>query len=80
MDVQMLTKFFMWCTVLNGAMLMVSALMCTMGADWVYKKHGRMFSISRDAFNVAVYAFIATFKMLFLVFNLVPYVALVIIG
>ena len=80
MDIQMLTRFFMWCTILNGGVLILSSLICTLAGDWVYRKHSKWFPISRDAFNVAIYSFIGLFKTCFLMFNLVPYVALVIVG
>ena len=38
------------------------------------------FSISREAFNLEIYAFNALFKIVVLVFNLVPYIACVIMG
>ena len=48
--------------------------------DWVYKMHGKWFAIPRETFNVVLYSFIGFFKIIFLVFNLVPYVALIIAG
>ncbi len=40
----------------------------------------KWFPISRAAFNVAIYSFIGLFKMFLLAFNLVPYLALAIVG
>ncbi|MFH1487113.1 MAG: DUF6868 family protein [Chloroflexota bacterium] len=34
----------------------------------------------RETFNVAIYSFMGLFKVFVFVFNLVPYVALVIVG
>jgi len=39
-----------------------------------------MVSRSRDAYNVVIYSFFALFKIVFVVFNVVPYVALLIVG
>jgi len=76
MDVQMLTTFFMWCTIINAALLVLTSSTFTLVPDWAYRMHSRFFSISRDAFNVAIYSFIGGWKILFMMFNLVPYVAL----
>ena len=76
----MLQKFFMWCTIINVALLILSSLLCIYAGDWVYKKQGKMFSISRDTFNVAIYSFIGLFKIFILIFNLVPYIACAIIS
>jgi len=80
MDIQTLTAFFMWCTILNVALLLLSSLMCIFFGDFSYRMNHRFFSISREAFNVAIVSFIGLFKILVIVFNIVPYVVLLIIG
>ena len=80
MDIQTLTAFFMWCTILNVALLLLSSLFCICAGDWAYRIHSKLFSISRETFNAAIYSFIGLYKVLVFVFNLIPYVALLIIG
>ena len=80
MGIYVLTGFFMWCTVINGAMLLFSTLMCLLASDMMYGVHSKLFSISRESFNVAIYSFLGLFKIFFIVLNLVPYVALLIVG
>ena len=80
MDIQMLTRFFMWCTILNGGLLIFSLLICTFSGDWVHRMHSKWFPMPREMFNVVIYSFIGLFKIIFLVFNVVPWVALLIIG
>lgn len=70
----------MWCTVLNAGLLILSFLICTFAADWVYGMHRRWYPIPREAFNIAIYCFIGLFKMGVITFNVVPYLALVIVG
>ena len=80
MDIQALTSFFMWCTIINGGLFMYWATVCTLAPDFVYRMQARWFSISREAFDVAIYGYLGLFKIVFIVFNLVPYVALLIVG
>ena len=80
MDVQTLTQFFMWCTIINVGLLTLSAVICVCASDWVYGIHSKWFSVSREAFNMAFYGFIGIYKILVLVFNVIPYVALLIVG
>ncbi|MHC4737473.1 MAG: DUF6868 family protein [Planctomycetota bacterium] len=80
MDIERFRAFFMWCTILNVALLLLSSLFCVCAGDWVYQIHSKLFSIPREAFNVAIFSFIALYKMLFIVLNLIPYIALRIIG
>jgi hypothetical protein len=70
----------MWCTILNVALLLLSSLMCICAGDWAYRIHSKMFSIPREAFNVVIYSFIALYKLLVIVFILIPYIALLIVG
>ena len=80
MDIQTLTTFFMWCTILNGGMLILSSVFLILAGDLAYRIHSKWFSISREAYNLVCYSFLGLFKVLFLIFNVVPYVALLIIG
>lgn len=80
MDIETLTAFFMWCMILNVALLVLSSLICVCAGDWVYRIHSKWFSISRETFNVVIYSFIALYKVLIFVFILIPYIALLIVG
>ena len=70
----------MWCTIINVSLLVISFLFCAFAGDWVYSMHSKWFPISREAFNVAIYSFLGLYKIFVLMFNLVPYIAFVIMG
>lgn len=80
MDIQTLTTFFMGCTVIDGALLVLWTVMFLFAPDLVYRTQKRWFPIPRETFDVVMYCFLGLFKILFLVFNLVPYLALLIVG
>lgn len=80
MDIQKLTAFFKWCTIINVALFFLSAIMIFAASDFIYSAHGQMFHMPREAFDVTLYAFLGLYKIVILVFNLVPYVALRIVG
>ncbi len=80
MDIQTLTTFFMWCTIINAGILILWSLFFLCAPDFVYRTQSRWFPISRETFDVVIYSFLGLFKVLVIVFNLVPYVALLIIG
>ncbi len=79
MDIFKLKDFFLWCTLINFVFLTFTAIVLTFAADWVYKMHSRWYHFSRDSFNVIIYCFLGFYKILFIVFNFVPLVALLII-
>ena len=80
MDIAQLQSFFMWCTIINGAILAFWIIWYAAAPDLVYRTQRRFFPLSREAFGVVMYAFLGAFKVLFLMFNFVPFVALKIVG
>jgi len=80
MDVQTLTEFFKWCTIINAALLAVSIAMYMAVPDFLYRTQSRFFPITRETFDAVFYGFLGTYKIIFLVFNAVPYIALLIIA
>ncbi len=80
MDIHTLTMFFLWCTIIDGAMFILAVIMCVIAPDFVYRVQSRFILIPRETFNVVIYSFLGLFKVFFLMFNVVPLVALLIVG
>ncbi|MFO7820563.1 MAG: hypothetical protein R6V56_00665 [Lentisphaeria bacterium] len=82
MNIEILTQFFMWCTIINVALLVLSVLVVVLGfgSDFVYRIHSKWFPMPRDTFNTVLYLLIGVYKIFVVVFNFVPWVALSIIG
>lgn len=80
MDITTIKMFFMWCTILNLGVLLFSSIACMFCADLSFQMNNRFFGISREAFNTLICCFIAFFKVIVIVFSLVPYIALEIMG
>ena len=80
MDIQSITAFFKWCTIINIVVFACAALMFLIAPGLVYKTQTWLFPISREAFHVVFYSFLALYKICILIFNVVPYAALVIVG
>ena len=80
MNMQTLTAFFMWCTIINGGILIFWTMFLVFAPDFVYRIQHTWFPIPREAYDVVIYAFLGLFKLLFLVFSLTPYLALLIVG
>lgn len=80
MDIRTLTTFFMWCTIINGTILLLCALLFMLAPDMLYRTQKRWFPISRETYNVIFYCFLGAFKIFYLVFNIVPYCSLLIMG
>ena len=80
MDIETLTAFFMRCTVINGGIYLLWVVFCVGAPDVVYAMKSKLFPLPRETFNLVMYSFLGLFKILFIVFVLVPYIALEIVG
>jgi len=80
MDITTLKAVFLWCTIVNAALLLLSSLACICLGDFSYRMNHKFFDISRPQFNVILVSFIALYKIFVMAFFLVPYIALLIIA
>ena len=76
MDISTARDFFMWCTIINIGLLLLSSVMTICCSDLVYRIHTRWIKMSRETFNVVIYSYLGIYKILILMLNLVPYIAL----
>ena len=79
MGIEQLTAFLAWCTVINAIILALAALALWGLRGFVARLHGAMFGLPENAVQEQYFRFLATYKLLIIVFNLVPYLALRII-
>ena len=80
MDIQTLTEFFKWCTLINVGLLLFWTVWFLLAPDLTFRLQRPWFSASRETWDLVMYAFLGVFKVLVLIFNVVPYLALLIIG
>lgn len=79
MSIESLTAFLGWMTLINvGLMLLTLLGLVLMKRARVV--HQRLFGLSSSDLSRAYFAYLAQYKLLVLVFNLVPYLALRIMG
>ena len=80
MDIQTLTTFFMWCTIINGGIFVLWTVLSMFAPNFIYRTQSKWLPIPRETFNVVIYSFLGLVKVVFFFFNVVPYVALLIIA
>ncbi len=78
MELNHLTSFFMWCTIINGALLFLWTAFITFTPNLVYRTQKKWFPMPEETFKTIMYGFLGLFKIFFLIFNLVPYIVLLI--
>jgi len=74
------TEFFKWCTVIHLGLFVFTAIMCIWCRPFIQRIHGKMFNLSEDTVNAMLYGFLSLYKILFFIFVLVPWIALLVIG
>ena len=79
MDLSTLTQFFLWCTIINGGVLIFWSIACVCLRGFMYRVHSKIFPMSRETHTAIVYSFLGMCKIIFVFFNAGPLVALLII-
>jgi hypothetical protein len=80
MDLELTRRVLLWCTVINYGLLLWWFFLFRFAHGWLYRFHGRWFRIPPERFDGIHYAGMAIYKIGILLLNLVPYVALLIVG
>ncbi len=80
MSINTLRNALLWCAVINYGVLLVWFLFFILAHDFMHRLHNRWFQLSRQQFDVIHYAGMAIFKLGIILLNVVPYVALRIVG
>jgi hypothetical protein len=80
MSMVMVQDVLLWCVIINYGVLLVWFLVFLLAHNWMYRLHGRWFHLSVEQFDALHYAGMALYKIGILLFNLVPYIALWIVG
>jgi hypothetical protein len=78
-NIQIITEFLGWCTVINYGVLLFSTIMIVGVGDWAKSIHSKLFKISKEQLDPMYFNFLANYKLAIFIFNLVPYIALKII-
>ena len=80
MTIEIIRDILGWCSVINIGLLIWWLLVITLAHDWIYQFHGKWFKLSVERFDTIHYAGMAFFKICIFLFNIVPYIALRIVG
>ena len=76
MNTEQLAHFFGQMTLINAVILLFSTVMLMAMKDFVARLHGKMFGLSKEQIGTVVYAYLGVYKLLIIVFNLVPFLVL----
>lgn len=76
MTIDILREFFLWCAVVNYAVLFAWFFAFVCARQFLHSLHGRWFTLSENQFDAIHYSGMAVYKIAILMLNVAPYVAL----
>ena len=76
MNLDQFTEFMAWATAINLGLFIITAVSVMAIGGPISKIHGRLFGLDPDGIRSTYYDYIAIYKIVVLVFFVVPYLAL----
>ncbi|HZS04247.1 MAG TPA: hypothetical protein VFD58_05375 [Blastocatellia bacterium] len=80
MSIEMARDVLFWCALMNFALLAMWSLLFVLLHERLYRLGSRWFRLPPEQFDAVNYAAIVLYEIGVFLFNLVPYVALRIVG
>jgi len=80
MSAEFARSALLWCTLLNVGLLAFWGLFLVTPHAWVHRLWSRWIRISAEQFDAINFAGVLLYEILIIVFNLVPYIALRMVG
>lgn len=76
MNIEQITTFLAWLSIINIVLLGFSAIMILVFKDLITQIHSKLFKLSSTELMPIYFRFLAQYKLLIIVFNVTPYIAL----
>ena len=69
-------EWLKWCCIINGLILTAMSILMPLFSDFSYSIHSKFwFSGTKEDHKRIMFSFMAAYKLLFMFFNVVPYIA-----
>ena len=79
MNLEQLTELFKWMTIINVGLLALSSILVMTLKGIMCRMHSKLFGIREDNVPVMAYGYLGLYKVLVILFCIVPYVSLLLI-
>lgn len=80
MTIETLTSVFGWMTIINCGLLTIFTIAMIGCKEFVSNLHEKMLGVPQGDLKKSYFQFLANYKLVITIFNLVPYIALKIVG
>ena len=79
-NIDVVREFFMWCSIINIGLLLISWMFFWTGSGLIYRMHSKWFKLSQEQFYTSCFLVLAFWKISIFLFCIVPYIAMLIVG
>ena len=79
-SLETLTTFFGWCAVINFGILVLFLLFICLFHEWAGALFAKLFGITKEEAKATFFHVFQQYRLAFVVLNVVPYIALIIMG
>lgn len=79
MTLDQLTELFKWMTIINIGIFISSSLLSIVLRKITCKMHGKLFGIDEGKVSIVLYGYLGVYRIFIIVFNIVPYLSLLIL-
>ena len=76
MDINIIVEFLGWCSIVNIGMLFFMFLIIVLFKKSLFLIHGKMFNLDDDFLSKIYFKYLAQYKIITIIFNIVPYFVL----
>jgi len=76
--IDVIREFFGWCSVINMGLLLLLVIIMVSLHDRIARIHAKMFNLDEHHVSRIYFQYLAQYKILIIVFNIIPYFALMI--
>ena len=80
LTIETITTFLGWCAILNIGVLTLSSIILTTSPNFISGIHQKMFGFDQALLAKTYIHYLAFYKIIIIVFNIVPYIALKLMG
>lgn len=76
MNIESLTAFLGWCTLVNFILLVLATVILVLFKDFAAGIHSKLLGLDKDELQSEYFRYLANYKVMVVVFNLVPWFVL----
>lgn len=80
MNIESIREFLGWCTLINVGILWLTTAIVAFCPGFLLKLHHKLFGLDESSLRMAYYNYLMYLKIAVIIFNLVPYVVLLIMS